>query len=284
MFSLECRESPSRNEHRSASASSVPMVVFPDPETPIITMIMAESCSSSRTAPFRSPDSCGLSSKDKTFHCQCEALFLIGTSHKPGLMLHLLTGVPHSDAHPAALEHEHIVRHISNSRDICAGDMQHFGEDIDYLSLVGFRMSYVQVIGLGTCRRHALAAFLLHVLFAARHRFKVITDSNDLRHSIQQTRKARHHGWGKLDSPFFTVHVRTMTRRNIPILIAINPDIELLFGQDVDHGLYRLAGKQVFANDRKIGIEEQTAVKRGDWVLKLKSVDQHLHASWRPAA
>src|SRR5581483_1984511 len=42
MFSLECRESPSRNEHSIASASIVPMVVFPDPETPITTMITAD--------------------------------------------------------------------------------------------------------------------------------------------------------------------------------------------------------------------------------------------------
>ena len=32
------------------------------------------------------------------------------------------------------------------------------------------------------------------------------------------------------------------------------------------------------------GLHEQTAVKCRDWVLKLKIVNQHLHAPWRPAA
>src|SRR5205085_4066848 len=73
-----------------------------------------------------------------------------------------------------------------------------------------------------------------------------------------------------------------MARWDIPVLITIDPHVELTFGQDVDHGLYRLAGNQVFAYDRKIGIEKQTSIKRRDWILKLKIVDQHLHAPWGP--
>ena len=62
-----------------------------------------------------------------------------------------------------------------------------------------------------------------------------------------------------------------MARWDKPVLIAINPDVELMIGQHVDHGLYRLAGQQVFANNGKIGPHEQTAAKCRDWGLKLKS-------------
>src|SRR6185295_6658181 len=39
-LSLECSKSPSRNEQFVAFASISPMVVFPDPATPITTMII----------------------------------------------------------------------------------------------------------------------------------------------------------------------------------------------------------------------------------------------------
>src|ERR1043166_2195474 len=108
------------------------------------------------------------------------------------------------------------------------------------------------------------AACLLHVLFAACDGFKIIIDIDNLHHSIQQTIKFRHYDWGKLDRPLFTVHVWTMTRRSKPVFIAINPDVELMICQDADHGLHRLRGEQVFANDGKIWSYEHAAVKRGD--------------------
>src|SRR5579864_8876671 len=117
MFCLECSESPSRNRHWIASASILPMVVFPDPETPINTMIMPKSGLFARNASYGHPSS-RPRSEDKLFHGQCEAVFLVGTGHKPGGMLYVRTCISHRDAHPAAFEHEHIVRHISNGRDI----------------------------------------------------------------------------------------------------------------------------------------------------------------------
>src|SRR5207244_10605250 len=132
--------------------------------------------------------------------------------------------------------------------------------------------------------RNVLAAFPLHVLLAAGYRFKIVTDPDDLSHAIQQALKVRHHDRGKLDRPLFSVHVGPMARWDKPVLIAIDPDVELVFDQDVDHGLYRLVGEQVFADDGKIGPHEQAAIKCRDRVLKAKIVDQHLHASWRPAA
>src|SRR5579872_6562190 len=145
-------------------------------------------------------------------------------------------------------------------------------------------MSYVQVIGLGPGGRNALAAFLLYVLFAASHRFKIVADPDDLRHSTQQPLKVRHHDRGKFDSPLFSVDVGAMARWYKPVLIAIDPDVELMFDQNVDHRLYRLTGEQVLANDGKIGAHEEAPVKCRDWVLKMKVLDQHFHASWRPAA
>src|SRR5690242_3073024 len=76
----------------------------------------------------------------------------------------------------------------------------------------------------------------------------------------------------------------TVARRHKPVLVAVNPDVEIMLGQNVDHRLYRFAREQAFANDGKIGPHEQASVKGGDWVLKVKIVDQHLHASWRAAA
>jgi hypothetical protein len=54
-----------------------------------------------------------------------------------------------------------------------------------------------------------------------------------------------------------------------------------MLGQNVDHRLYRLTREQVFTNDGKIGPHKQASIKGSDWVLKVKIVDQHLHASWR---
>ena len=64
------------------------MVVFPDPETPIATMIMAESNPFSKNASYDRSSS-DLRSKYEPFHGQREALFLVRTGHKPGSMLHI---------------------------------------------------------------------------------------------------------------------------------------------------------------------------------------------------
>src|SRR5881296_3799194 len=118
MFSLECSESPSRNEHFIVSASILPTVVFPDPATPMSTMIIDNpDCSSEQVLVRPDLSSGGRCSKNKSLHRQRETLFHIGGRHKRGRALHVHAGVPHGNAHPAPLEHEHIVRHVPNGRD-----------------------------------------------------------------------------------------------------------------------------------------------------------------------
>src|SRR2546428_10075900 len=96
MFSLECSESPSRNEHFIVSASIVPTVVLPDPATPMSTMIIDNpDCSSEQVLVRPDLGSGGLCSKNKSLHRQREALFPIRRRHERGCALHVHAGVPH---------------------------------------------------------------------------------------------------------------------------------------------------------------------------------------------
>jgi hypothetical protein len=56
--------------------------------TPIATMIMTECSLFSRTASYGRSLS-DLRSEDKPFHGKREALFLVGSGHKPGSVLHI---------------------------------------------------------------------------------------------------------------------------------------------------------------------------------------------------
>jgi hypothetical protein len=64
------------------------MVVFPDPEAPVTTMIMAESSLMSKNASYDRPSS-DLRSKYEPFHGQREAIFLVRAGHKPSSMLNI---------------------------------------------------------------------------------------------------------------------------------------------------------------------------------------------------
>ena len=145
-------------------------------------------------------------------------------------------------------------------------------------------MRHVQVIRLGQGRRHVLPTRLLHLCDATRHRLVIVTDPDDLHHAIEHILECRHDGRRKLDGPFFAIHVWGVTRSDAPIRVGVDPDIERVFRQDVDHRLHRLARDETFADDGEIGPHEEAAVERGDRVPQLEIVDQHLHAQWGTAA
>src|SRR4029079_18672734 len=107
---------------------------------------------------------------------------------------------------------------------------------------------------------------LLHLGDAARHRLVIVTDSDDLHHAIEHIVEGRHDGWRKFDGPFFATHVWGVARSHAPIRVGIDPDIERVLRQDIDHRLHRLAWDETFADDGEIRASEESPVDLGDGV------------------
>ena len=60
--------------------------------------------------------------QDEPFDRLGEAFIVIGIGHQVGLRLHLLAGIAHRDAQPAVAEHQQIIWHVADRRDLVGRD------------------------------------------------------------------------------------------------------------------------------------------------------------------
>ena len=88
---------------------------------------------------------------------------------------------------------------------------------------------------------------------------------------------------GKLDRPLFAIHVGAVARSDIPILVAINPDVELVFVREVDDRLRGLAGTKCSRMTERSGRTNSPPLNAviGSWSCR-SSINVFMPSGGRP--
>ena len=97
-------------------------------------------------------------------------------------------------------------------------------------------------------------------------------------------RERRHDLGVELYGPGLARHMRRVRIADQPLIFRIDPRVQ----SAVEDQLQGLRGRRrierVALDHREVGIDEDAAVKACDSALQSERLDQHAHATWRPAA
>src|SRR5262249_27992313 len=127
---------------------------------------------------------------------------------------------------------------------------------------VGGRMCHIEVVGLRAGCRNVFSASFLNVLFAFRYPSVVVAYANNLRHSAEKSRKRLDHGWGKFYGPLFACDVRRARVSHEPSDIRVDPDVETVLLNRLDHSVGHAWGEILLIDDRcKVGLDQHAPIK-----------------------
>src|SRR5262249_26368026 len=88
----------------------------------------------------------------------------------------------------------------------------------------------------------------------------------------------------KLDSRRFPFGMRSIRIRDVPLGVAVDPRVETVPANRVDHGRRYVGRDRPFFDDGQVGLDDDPAVERRHRPVDLERVDQHAHAARRPSA
>ena len=98
--------------------------------------------------------------------------------------------VSHRDREARAREHEHVVGHVSDRRDLVRGDLVTLRQELDHGALVRLRVSDVEVVRLRSRRGDVLAELARARRLGGRDRVEVVADADDLRDARRRGRRS----------------------------------------------------------------------------------------------
>src|SRR5262249_48454973 len=87
--------------------------------------------------------------------------------------------------------------------------------------------------------------------FAPRNRIQVIADSDDLHDPAKQAIKRGNYGGQELHGCRFAIHVWSLSRTDVPIRAAVNPNIETVYLKSVDDVGHDVVRQRTLVNHRK---------------------------------
>lgn len=146
-------------------------------------------------------------------------------------------------------------------------------------------MGHVEIVRLRARCARLLAQGVLRHLLAGGGQVEIVGDANDL-HRVRQVRvrKRRHDLGVELYGSGLARHMRRVRVADQPLILRIDPRVQSAV-EDQLHGLRGRRGVERVALDhREVGIDEDAAVKACDSAMQSERLDQHAHATWRPAA
>src|SRR3954454_3249271 len=145
-------------------------------------------------------------------------------------------------------------------------------------------MRYIQVIRLRSSGRNLVPEYTLNIRFGTGHGVKIIADTHDLHGGIQSIAEVCHDIGRKLDRPLLAVDVSTMTCAYIPVVVVVNPHIEVVRFERLYGSPCPIKRGELLFNDGHVGPHEHSAIEGCDSSGQLQGLDQHLHsARWPPA-
>ena len=140
----------------------------------------------------------GAIAQDEPFDRIGKALLFVGCRYILSLLLHLWTGIPHRNTQSTTFKHRYIIWHIPDCGNLLSGDSEQVREAIDHSAFIRVRMGYIQVVGLGSSRRHLRPSTrtgscltvnvrtkrLLNICFTSSNSVQIITNAHNFDHVI----------------------------------------------------------------------------------------------------
>src|SRR6266478_3642033 len=161
-------------------------------------------------------------------HCFGESFLFVCGSDVSSRCLNFGARVSHRNAHAALLEHQDVIGHISDGRDLLRGNVQEFRHCEHHPTLVGLGMGHIKVVGLRTRRGNMRPAGLLNILLTFRNALVLVANTDNLRHSAKQSRKRLDHRWRKLHGPLLACDVSCIWVAHKPFRVRVYPHIETM--------------------------------------------------------
>ena len=168
-------------------------------------------------------------------------LFVCG-SDVGGRCLNFGARVPHRNAHPALLEHQNVIRHVSDRCYLPHWNVQQSRYREHDLALVSQRMGHIEVVRLRACCGNVHPAGLLNILFAFRYAAVVIADADNLGHAGEESSKRLDHRWSKLHRPLLAGDVSSIRVAHEPSGVRIYPHVQTMVLNGRNHLLRHSRG------------------------------------------
>src|SRR6185312_5909273 len=116
--------------------------------------------------------------------------------------------IAHGNAEARPLEHQHIVRLVTDRCDLSLGYAEGPREVVGNEALVCIVVRHVEVVRLRPSRGGAFADAYLRIRFAALDEIVVVTDPDDLNDLVQNTGKIPDDFRRELDRPRLAIDMR----------------------------------------------------------------------------
>ncbi len=223
---------------------------------------------------------CRSRGQDIALHRDGEALVLVGFGHVVSGPLHLLRGVAHGDAVSGTFEHEHVVRHVSDRGDLCGFNAVALREVRHHPALVGIGMRDVGVVRLRARRRDMVTEAVVDRLDGRLYRVEVVADPYDFCDPVGDGREVIDWRRVELDRPGLTVHVRSLRVADEPVRTSVDPYVDTVVVQHVDHLGRDIIRYRSLFDHRHVRIGEEPTVERRDGRAQSKRIHEHRHTAW----
>src|SRR5215471_17824314 len=96
-------------------------------------------------------------------------------------------------------------------------------------------MCHIEVVRLRAGCGNMFSARLLNVLFALRHALVVVTYTNNLRHTAEESGERLDYCWGKLHGPLLARDMRCVRVAHKPSGIRVEPHVETMLLNRFNH-------------------------------------------------
>src|SRR4029079_19432386 len=157
-----------------------------------------------------------------------------------------------------ALEHQDVVRLVSNRGDLARRNAQLARQVVEDKSLVGVTVSHVEIIGLRARGGSAAPERLLHVALALAHAVKIVAHPDDLDGSRQHVVVERLHNFGaETSGAALAVDGWRLWVANQPLVASIDPAIKAVADDQVERLLGGIERQQLLLDDGQIRMHEE---------------------------